>query len=117
VDPNLDPHWPAPAKTVLWSITCRMLRSRPGRLRGRGSRDGKDGADRAEHTLTLDGQAGSDTYEIYTLGSQGPDTRNYLINVLDTGAPDDGVDELIIYGYDAPNSGDRSRVGPALSGR
>jgi hypothetical protein len=59
----------------------------------------------AEHTLTLDGQAGSDTYEIYVLGSQGPDPRNYLINVLDTGAPDDGVDELFIYGYDAPDSG------------
>ncbi len=59
----------------------------------------------AEHTLTLDGQAGSDTYKIYSLGSNGPDERNYVINVLDTGAPDDGADELYIFGYDSPDNG------------
>ena len=53
----------------------------------------------AGHTLTLDGQADTDYYEIRTLGSHG-DERNYVINVLDTGAPDNGVDELAIYGFD-----------------
>jgi hypothetical protein len=48
----------------------------------------------AGHTLTLDGQADTDTYEIYVLGSDGTDERNYVINALDTGAEDDGVDEL-----------------------
>jgi hypothetical protein len=58
----------------------------------------------AEHTLTLDGLSDSDTYEVYTLGSQG-DERNYIINVLDTGAEDDGVDELTVYGFDSDQSG------------
>jgi hypothetical protein len=49
----------------------------------------------AEHTLTLDGQAYTDYYEIHTTGSTG-DYRNYIINVLDTGEDDDGVDELHI---------------------
>ena len=53
----------------------------------------------AEHTLTLDGQAGTDSYEIYTTGSQGA-PRNYLINVLDTGAKADGADTLAVYGFD-----------------
>ena len=53
----------------------------------------------AGHTLTLDGQAESDVYEIHTLGSQG-DERNYVINVLDTGAENDGVDELTIFGLE-----------------
>jgi len=35
-------------------------------------------------TLTLDGQADTDTYEVFTLGSNGVDDRNYIINVLDT---------------------------------
>ena len=51
----------------------------------------------AGHTLTLDGEAESDTYTISSTGSQGS-ARNYVINVLDTGASDDGVDELAIYG-------------------
>ena len=53
----------------------------------------------AGHTLTLDGQADTDYYTIYTTGSHGA-TRNYVINILDTGAPNDGVDELAIYGFD-----------------
>ena len=53
----------------------------------------------AGHTLTLDGQGGSDRYAIYTTGSQGSQ-RNYVINLLDTGAPGDGVDEAAIYGRD-----------------
>ncbi|GAB3043216.1 hypothetical protein GCM10027052_26710 [Parafrigoribacterium mesophilum] len=53
----------------------------------------------AGHTLTLDGQGESDYYAVYTNGSHG-NVRNYVINVLDTGAPDAGVDELAIYGYD-----------------
>lgn len=59
----------------------------------------------AEHTLTLDGQADTDTFEIYTIGSNGADERNYVINVLDTGAPDDGVDELFVFGNDAATNG------------
>ncbi|WP_292324641.1 hypothetical protein, partial [Mesorhizobium sp.] len=58
----------------------------------------------AEHTLTLDGQSDTDTYEVYTLGSQG-NQRNYIINVLDTGEEDDGVDELSIFGRDSANNG------------
>src|SRR5207249_3264727 len=50
-------------------------------------------------TLTLDGQAGTDTYVVNTTGTHGA-FRNYVINVLDTGAPDDGVDSLAIYGRD-----------------
>ena len=40
----------------------------------------------AGHTLMLDGQAETDTYDVYTSGSRGS-SRNYVINVLDTGAP------------------------------
>ena len=48
----------------------------------------------AGHTLTLDGQAGTDTYVINTTGSQpclganqiaGSTCHNYIVNVLDTG--------------------------------
>jgi len=53
----------------------------------------------AGHSLTLDGQADTDYYTTYTTGSHGA-VRNYVVNVLDTGAADDGVDELTIYGYD-----------------
>ena len=57
-------------------------------------------------TLTLDGQADTDYYQINTTGSQTQDGRhNYVINVLDTGAKDDGVDELVMRGFDSPLSG------------
>jgi len=59
----------------------------------------------AQHTLTLDGQADSDSYFIHTTGSNGVDDRNYIINILDKGAEDDGVDEAFIYGYDSGNNG------------
>jgi hypothetical protein len=59
----------------------------------------------ARHTLTLDGQADTDYYEVYTLGSNGADQRNNVINVLDTGAENDGVDELMIFGLDSPDNG------------
>ncbi len=52
-----------------------------------------------DETLTLDGQSGSDTYVINTTGTHG-DVRNYVVNVLDSGAPDDGVDNLSVYGRD-----------------
>ena len=51
----------------------------------------------AGHTLTLDGQADSDTYTVQTTGSTGS-VRNYVINILDTGASHDGVDEGFILG-------------------
>ncbi len=53
------------------------------------------------HTLTLDGQAGSDAYYVYTTGSQVP--RNYVINVLDTGEEADGTDNLTIFGTNGSN--------------
>ena len=46
-------------------------------------------------TLTLDGQSASDTYVINSTGTHG-DVRNYVVNVLDTGAADDGVDNLTV---------------------
>ncbi len=52
------------------------------------------------NTLTLDGESGTDYYFIYTSGSQHAQ-NNYVINVLDSGAPDDGVDELTVYGADS----------------
>src|SRR5439155_23281709 len=53
----------------------------------------------AGHTLTLDGQEANDSYNILTSGSGGLD-RNYIVNVLDTGQPFDGVDYLTICGAD-----------------
>jgi len=50
-------------------------------------------------TLTLDGQSGTDTYVVNTTGTQG-DVRNYVVNVLDTGGPTDGVNNLSVYGQD-----------------
>ena len=70
----------------------------------------------AGHTLTLDGQADTDYYAIYTTGSQGV-VRNYVINVLDTGAEDDGVDELAIFGRDATFNGGPSRGHQVRGGR
>ena len=81
--------------------------------------DGADGEDRmvvdrlltmdvaSGHTLTLDGQAGSDNYWVYTTGSQSS-LRNYVVNVLDKGAEDDGVDELAIFGVDGSGNGESS---------
>ena len=54
-------------------------------------------------TLTLDGQTGSNTFDIYTAGSQSVTDYNYVINVLGTGAPDTGVQTLNIYGADNPS--------------
>ncbi|MEO0829947.1 MAG: hypothetical protein AAFY03_05750, partial [Pseudomonadota bacterium] len=55
----------------------------------------------ALHTLTIDGNAATDTFEVFTMGSNGVDERNYIINLLDTGAPNDGVDEAFIYGFES----------------
>lgn len=55
----------------------------------------------AGHTLTLDGRQDSDTYEIWTTGSALAFQRNYVINILDTGLANDGVDEASIHGTDA----------------
>ena len=56
------------------------------------------------HTLTLDGQADTDSYTVFTTGSQGA-YRNYVINVLDTGAKSDGADTLDIFGADNSGNG------------
>ena len=78
--------------------------------------DGADGEDQftvwylqsmnvaAGHTLVLDGQAETDTYRVYTSGSRGS-SRNYVAHVLDTGAPDDGVDELYVHGFASATEG------------
>src|SRR5262249_56897130 len=42
-------------------------------------------------TLNLDGQADTDTYTVYTTGSQGA-KRDYIINVLDSRPPTDAFD-------------------------
>ncbi len=64
-------------------------------------------------TLTLDGQSGSNTYDIYTSGSWcgsapsangAPATgcdNNYIVNGLGTHAPTDGSDTLNVYGFDS----------------
>src|SRR5205823_6607384 len=54
-------------------------------------------------TLDLDGQANTDTYTVNTTGSLSPAPSDYVINVLDTGAKDDGVDKLIVNGTDNPD--------------
>ena len=51
-------------------------------------------------TLTLDGQADTDYYTVQASGSQA-NLRNYVVNVLDTGGKDDGVDELLVLGADS----------------
>ena len=56
----------------------------------------------AGHTLTLDGQGDTDTYIVNTLGSLISE-RNYVINVLDTGAKNDGIDTLTVNGTADPD--------------
>jgi Ca2+-binding RTX toxin-like protein len=53
--------------------------------------------------MDLDGQGGSDTYIINTSGSLSDGFRDYVVNVLDTGAKDDGIDTLTINGTDDPD--------------
>src|SRR5688500_14300830 len=67
----------------------------------------------AGHTLTLDGQADTDYYEVHTTGSRG-NPRHYIVNALDTGASDDGVDELAIYGFDSTLNGNVPGSSPAV---
>ena len=85
------------ARTCSPSTTCSPPTCSPRRPSSRR----RNGYDRrtAGHSLTLDGQADTDYYRIYTTGSRFSE-RNYVINVLDTGAENDGVDELDIYGRD-----------------
>src|SRR5262249_11733919 len=40
--------------------------------------------------------------------ASGSTCHNYIINVLDTGAPDSGEDVLIVNGVDGPNAGNKS---------
>ena len=51
----------------------------------------------AGHTLTLDGQSDTDTYVVNTAGSNASE-HNYVINVLDTGAKNNGLDTLTVNG-------------------
>ena len=57
----------------------------------------------AGHTLTLDGQADTDTYIVNTNGSNVAVEHNYVINVLDTGAKNDGLDTLTVNGTEDPD--------------
>jgi Calx-beta domain/RTX calcium-binding nonapeptide repeat (4 copies) len=64
----------------------------------------------AGHSLTLDGQSDTDYYTVHTTGSH-RSPRNYVINVLDTGAENNGQDELAIFGAD-----DDAAVYPQFNG-
>ena len=67
-------------------------------------------------TLTLDGQSGSNTYDVYTSGSQFTE-NNYTVNVLGTHAPTDGNDTLNIFGYDSYTGNTPNKTGVnSLSG-
>ena len=109
------PASPAERRSTRPATSCSARKTRVYGSQNLSATDGADGEDRfivyylqtmnvaAGHTLTLDGQAETDNYAVYTTGSQGS-TRDYVINVLDTGAEDDGVDELAIYGKDTTYS-------------
>ncbi|MBW6493254.1 MAG: hypothetical protein K0B16_01635 [Burkholderiaceae bacterium] len=49
-------------------------------------------------TVDLDGRGGTDTYTVLTHGSLSEGTHDYIVNVLDSGAKDDGLDTLNIDG-------------------
>ncbi|HET6789273.1 MAG TPA: hypothetical protein VFH49_15005, partial [Aquabacterium sp.] len=49
-------------------------------------------------TVDLDGRGGTDTYVVYTHGSDAVGTHDYILNVLDSGAKNDGLDTLNIDG-------------------
>ena len=49
-------------------------------------------------TVDVDGQGGSDDVFVYTHGSGSLQDHDYIVNVLDTGAKDDGFDTLTIDG-------------------
>ena len=52
-------------------------------------------------TVDLDGGAGTDNYVVNTWGSDAAGAHDYIVNVFDSGAPDDGADVLTINGGDA----------------
>ena len=68
--------------------------------------------------LTLDGQDGTDHYVIWTHGTQSATPYSYVVNVLDSGDPNLGVDNLDIYGADSSQNAagdpDRRHLPPAL---
>ena len=49
-------------------------------------------------SLTLDGQGGSDLYTVNTAGSMSSTQHNYVVDVLDSGAPTDGSNVLVVNG-------------------
>ncbi|PYR14346.1 MAG: hypothetical protein DMF94_34420, partial [Acidobacteria bacterium] len=69
-----------------------------------GDTDGLPGGDDlivVDHMTTpldLDGRGGTDTYIVYTHGSEAAGKHDYIVNVLDSGAKDDGLDTLTIEG-------------------
>ena len=77
---------------VVWYLQSMDVVSAPAQL-------ADPSAPAAGHSLTLDGQADTDYYAVYTTGSH-TSYRNYVVNVLDSGAPNDGVDELAVHGVD-----------------
>ncbi len=69
-------------------ITLQTSRDRAGDGTGALVRD----------TVDLDGQSGSDSHVVFTNGSAATDPHDYIINVFDTGAKDDGYDTLTVEG-------------------
>src|SRR5207302_9795269 len=51
-------------------------------------------------SVDLDGRGGTDSYFVYSWGSLAAGTHDYIVNVLDSGAKDDGLDTLQIDGLD-----------------
>jgi hypothetical protein len=66
--------------------------------------NGPDTPSAGGDALTLDGQGGGNTYVVNSAGSQ-HGQNNYVINVLDTGAPDEGTSSLSVYGADSTQNG------------
>jgi Ca2+-binding RTX toxin-like protein len=59
--------------------------------------DDASGAD-VRDAVDMDGRGGTDTYLVLTHGSLATGTHDYIVNVLDTGAKNDGEDTLTIDG-------------------
>ncbi|MEM9027333.1 MAG: LEPR-XLL domain-containing protein [Pseudomonadota bacterium] len=56
------------------------------------------------YALKLDGQGDKDAYYVFTAGSAATERGDYVVNVLDSGAPGDGRNTLDIYGVDGDAS-------------
>ncbi|MES1248034.1 MAG: hypothetical protein ABUS54_10215, partial [Actinomycetota bacterium] len=57
------------------------------------------GSNLNRQTVDLDGQGGGDNYIVQTTGN-----TSYIVNIHDSGAPNDGVDNLTVYGTSADDT-------------